>query len=150
MLMALNDQIRLLVSNIFTGIIIGMLFDIYRLVRGDINNKILGLLEDILFWILAGFIVFYFMMITNDAYLSIYSVLFIFIGIYIHICFISKMFYALIKNLMEFTFKMFRIAINTVIYPFQCFFVKKKTKKHWNFKSFTWTKDEINLKCIYS
>ena len=61
---------------------------------------------------------------------AIISVVCFFIGIYIYICFISKIFCILVKNLLEFTFKMFRIATNAVMYPFQCFFIKKKTKKH--------------------
>lgn len=130
MIMTLYTQIRLLVFNVVTGLMIGLLFDIYRLIRGDIYSKVVAALEDIIFWILSAFIVFSFMMYTNSAFMSIYVLLLIIFGVYIYMCLISKLSSKVIKAAAGFIFKLFRVIINILIYPLQIALMKKKSKKH--------------------
>lgn len=126
MVMCLYDQIRLVVYNIAAGFLIGMLFDIYRLIRGDISSKILASIEDIAFWIIAAFIIFGFMMYTNSALITIYVLLIIIFGIYIYICLISSFFRKMVKILVKFIFKLLRIIVNIIVYPIQVMIRRKK------------------------
>lgn len=129
MMMTLYTQIRILVFNMVTGLMIGLLFDIYRLIRGDIYSKVVAALEDIIFWILSAFIVFSFMMYTNSAFMSIYVFLLIIFGIYIYMCLISKLSSKVIKAVVRFVLKLSRVTIYMMIYPLQIAFMKKKSKK---------------------
>lgn len=126
MVMCLYDQIRLVVYNIAAGFLIGMLFDIYRLIRGDISSKILASIEDIAFWIIAAFIIFGFMMYTNSALITIYVLLIIIFGIYIYICLISSFFRKMVKILVKFILKLLRIIVNIIVYPIQVMIRRRK------------------------
>ena len=119
MLISMAIQIKLVFFSIFAGIITGMLFDIYRLLRGFENpKKILTFLEDILFWILASLIAFVFLLLTNYAYMGVYVYMYIALGIYIYIKLISKIFIKIQYRIMKTGGKAFRITKNTFMYPF--------------------------------
>lgn len=93
MIISLNTQINLLIYSFIAGMIIGVLFDMYRLMRGISNpKKALTIIEDILFGILAAIIVFIFLLYTNYVYTGFYVYMWIALGIYIYFKFISRLF----------------------------------------------------------
>ena len=59
----LNMQFNIVIYSILAGIITGVLFDIYRVIRGLNSKKILTIIEDILFWILISIDYIYFFII---------------------------------------------------------------------------------------
>ena len=61
----LNMQISLVIYSLMGGFIAGILFDIYRGIRGVNSIKILTIIEDILFCILIALVVFTFLLYTN-------------------------------------------------------------------------------------
>ena len=69
MLLEINMQFNIVIYSIIAGIITGILFDMYRIIRDLNSKKIVAMVEDILFWILAGMIVFTFLLYTNYAFL---------------------------------------------------------------------------------
>ena len=57
----ISMQFNIVFFSILAGIITGILFDMYRIIR-DLNSKrIIAMIEDILFWVLAGMIIFTFL-----------------------------------------------------------------------------------------
>lgn len=129
MLISMTIQIKLVFFSIFAGIITGILFDIYRVLRGFENpKKILTFLEDILFWIFASLIVFIFLLLTNYAYMGIYVYMYIALGIYIYIKLISKIFIKIQYRIIKIGGKIFRITKNTLMYPFDLVLYKIKSK----------------------
>ena len=65
--MTLN-QLQLFIIFIINGIIIGIIFDIFRVIRKAFKHKDFVIYaQDILFWILAGFILMYSTFIFNDG-----------------------------------------------------------------------------------
>ena len=85
MIISINHQVKLLVFSLASGMITGVLFDIYRIIRGLENpNRVITFIEDTLFWILTGILVFVFLLYTNYAYVGFYVYLFIAIGIYLY------------------------------------------------------------------
>ncbi|SUQ44261.1 hypothetical protein CNEONATNEC32_00118 [Clostridium neonatale] len=73
----ISMQFNIVFFSILAGIITGILFDMYRIIRGLSNFKAVMIVEDILFWILASIIVFTFLLYTNYAFLTPYVYIFI-------------------------------------------------------------------------
>ena len=129
MLISISTQIKLVFFSIFAGVITGMLFDIYRLLRDfESPKKVLTFFEDTLFWIFSSLVVFVFLLLTNYAYMGIYVYMYIALGIYLYIKCISKMVIKIQHRIMKVGGKTFRITKNTLIYPFDLVFYKIKAK----------------------
>lgn len=115
--LGLNMQINLVVYSLIGGIITGILFDIYRGIRGLNSIKILTIIEDILFCILIALIVFTFLLYTNYAFLTPYVYIFIIIAILLYLKFISKYFYASEMLVARLFYKLIRILLKNIWYP---------------------------------
>ena len=86
MLIPIRSQFNLIAYSVLAGVLTGVLFDIYRIIRGMENpNKLLTFIEDILFWIFAAISVFAFLLYTGHVYVGIYLYLYIAFGLYIYI-----------------------------------------------------------------
>ena len=113
----LNMQINLVIYSLVGGFIAGILFDIYRGIRGINSIKILIIIEDILFCILIALIVFTFLLYTNYAFLTPYVYAFIIIAILLYFKFISKYFYASEMVVAKIFYKLIRILLKNIRYP---------------------------------
>ncbi|SMC28326.1 spore cortex biosynthesis protein YabQ [Clostridium acidisoli DSM 12555] len=111
-----NQLFYSLVGGIFTGI----LFDIYRSIRGtEVVNKIIAFIEDMLFWILVSLIIFIFLFYKDGAILTVYSYAFIAIGVYFYFKILSKKFLPYEIKLFNHLVTNFRILYNIILYPFR-------------------------------
>ncbi|GAA0781832.1 spore cortex biosynthesis protein YabQ [Hathewaya limosa] len=120
MLFPIGYQISLFIFSLMAGVITGLFFDIYRLIRGvEKPGNIITVIEDILFWILTSILVFIFLLYTNYAYVSIYIYLLIFIGIVIYLRFLSNFCLLIIYNFSKYIFKFFRILIKYMLFPLE-------------------------------
>lgn len=133
--MALSNysQFNLLISSLIGGIITGILFDIYRAIRGnETQNRIIVFFEDILFWVLMSIIVFTFLFYRNGAIINTYSYTFIIIGIYMYFKFFSKRLLNYEIMLLDTISRNLRIILNVILYPFRIiinhFFSNDKNK----------------------
>ncbi|CAG7839012.1 spore cortex biosynthesis protein YabQ [Clostridium novyi B str. ATCC 27606] len=129
MLIPIQSQFNLIFYSVLAGVLTGMLFDIYRIIRGIENpNKILTFIEDILFWIFTGILVFIFLLYTGHVYVGIYLYLYISLGIYIYIRFISIHFLKIQYKLIRGIFKFLRILKNLLMYFLEIMFYKVTRK----------------------
>ena len=129
MLLEINMQFNIVVYSIMAGLITGILFDMYRIIR-DLNSKrILAMLEDILFWILAGMIVFTFLLYTNYAFLTPYVYIFIIISLLFYFRFISRYFYNIERDIVEGICRIIRISIKNILYPLKFVLYKVTDRK---------------------
>lgn len=120
MLLDTSFQIRLLLCSIAAGMITGILFDFYRIIRGSEHiNKLFIFIEDALFWFLSAIIVFIFLLRTNYAYISSYVYVFIGLGIYLYMKFLSRYFIKIELAIGRFLGKTLRIFFNVAAYPFR-------------------------------
>jgi len=119
------EQVNLFVFSIIGGMLIGILFDIYRIIRGfESLNKFITAVEDLLFWILTGIFIFIFMMYTSYAYMSFNVFVYIAIGLLIYLKLISKGFVKTLHKLLIFLLTTFRIVFYVITYPIRVFFYK--------------------------
>jgi spore cortex biosynthesis protein YabQ len=114
----MEQQIILFVFSLLSGVLIGILFDIYRIIRGfEDVGAIITIIQDVLFWIATGFIVFVFMMYTSYAYMSFNVFVYVSIGLFVYIKLISKIFINVLHNVLLAIGKVLRVIFNTLSYP---------------------------------
>jgi len=130
MIISLIDQVKLIIFSLLSGIITGVFFDIYRLIRGFENpNRFLTIIQDLLFWTLTSIVVFIFLMYTNEGYINFYVYVSLIIGVYLYLRLLSKIFIKLQYRLLKLNGKLFRILRNIILYPLNLLFYKLKIKK---------------------
>lgn len=130
MLKPIIDQLKLLLFSVLSGIIIGVIFDIYRLLRGiKVPNSIITFVEDILFWIFSAIIVFIFLLYTSYAYIGTYVYFYIALGILTYFKVFSRTILKIQGKLINITAKTIRVGLNYGIYPFLLINEKLNTKK---------------------
>ena len=110
--MAQNQAYLFLVFSL-TGVIIGILFDFFRILRRIIKtSNFITYVEDILFWILTGFLILYNIWYFNNGEIRIYMFLGIILGVLIYMLTLSSILIKIFSNL-------FRILINVLELPFK-------------------------------
>ena len=141
-----TNQAYLFLIFVINGIIIGLVFDFFRILRRTIKtSNIITYIEDVLFWILTGLLVLYNIWYFNSGEIRIYMFLGIILGILIYMSTLSniliKIFSKILKTLikvLEFPFKtiiaIFRKIITAIVKIFTKF-TKKLTVKRGNFEN---------------
>lgn len=85
------NQAHLFLIFVFNGILIGLLFDFFRISRKVFNtNDVMTYIEDILFWILAGAIMLYSIFIFNNGELRLFMFLGVILGAFVYMLFVSS------------------------------------------------------------
>lgn len=86
-----TNQAYLFLIFAMNGILIGLLFDFFRISRKVFStNDVTTYMEDVLFWILAGAIMLYSIFVFNNGELRLYMFLGILLGAFIYLVFISS------------------------------------------------------------
>ena len=80
-MLTLKTQILVLLYSFISGILFGVIFDMYKIILGVFSSKVINLIKNILFWILIGLVMFWFLLYTQYAIISFYTCFYIFFGI---------------------------------------------------------------------
>ncbi len=89
----INNQAYLFIIFTINGIIIGILFDFFRVLRKTFKTKdFVTYIQDILFWIITGAIILYSMCVFCDGELRFFMILGIIMGVAIYMFTLSKYF----------------------------------------------------------
>ena len=116
-----ENQAYLFVIFTLVGVIIGILFDIFRILRKTFKTKdIITYIEDIVFWIIAGIIIIYTMYVFCDGELRFFMIIGIVLGTVLYMMTISKY----VIKIAMFTISLIK---RVVIYPVSL--IIKFTKK---------------------
>ncbi|GAA0745258.1 spore cortex biosynthesis protein YabQ [Clostridium oceanicum] len=127
MIISISKQLGLLFFSLLSGLIIGSFFDIYRIIRGNQNlKKFIKIIEDILFWVLSAIVVFIFLLYNDCAFIGMYIYLWIFVALYLYLILLSRYNIKILKHIMFFLGKFFRILKNIILYPFKFIIYKLK------------------------
>ena len=88
--MAQNQAYLFLVFSL-TGVAIGILFDSFRILRRTFKtSNIITYIEDVLYWILTGFLILYNIWYFNNGEIRIYMFLGIILGVLIYMSTLSN------------------------------------------------------------
>ena len=122
MLISIESQLNVLIYSIIAGMITGVLFDIYRMIRSFKNpNAILTFFCDIVFWVFSAFVIFIFLLYTNYAFMEVYIFLYIALGTYIYLKLLSRFFTYINQRIIKTLGIIIRILKNNITYPFELF-----------------------------
>ena len=115
MLDEVYNQLFCLIVFIFTGIAIGILFDIFRILRKSFKTvDFITYLQDILFWVLAGCIMLFSIFTFNDGEIRSYVWIGIILGVIIYMLSIIKV----IKKILSYPISIIKkIANITIVRP---------------------------------
>ena len=85
------DQFYLFMIFILNGVMIGILFDIFRILRRSFNtSNIITCIEDAIFWTLSAFSILYTLFVFNNGEIRGYIFIGLFLGIALYMLFLSK------------------------------------------------------------
>lgn len=116
--MSIYNQLLNLFLFIVTGITIGILFDIFRIIRRSFKTPdFITYIEDIIFWILTGFILLFTIFTFNDGEIRIYIFIGLILGLIVYLLTLSKYFIKVSVSIICFIKKIIYYPIH-VIYTF--------------------------------
>ncbi|MBS6601126.1 MAG: spore cortex biosynthesis protein YabQ [Clostridium sp.] len=126
----ISVQLNIIFYSFLSGIITGILFDEYRIIRGSNGIKIIFIIEDILFWTLTAIIIFIFLLYNSYAFLGMYVYLFIIISLGVYFKFISKHIIIVEKFIGKVVIRSLRVIFKHLIYPIKIFMLKMGNKSN--------------------
>ena len=113
----IDIQLNILIYSILSGILVGILFDLYNIIRGKKIPKIIIVVEDILFWILTAIIIFTFLLYNNYAFLGPYVYIFMIITIIFYLKLMSPKILKVEMYIISKLSYLIRIILKNLIYP---------------------------------
>ena len=129
--MVLN-QASLFLVFVIDGVIIGLLFDLFRILRKSFKTSdLITIIEDILFWIITGIIILYSIFVFNNGEIRFFMFIGIFLGAILYMLLMSHFIIKIsvriisaIKRVVSFVFKI-------LIFPIQIIYkiIKNALKK---------------------
>ena len=114
----ISNQAYLFTIYFICGILIGIFFDLFRILRKAFNTSdLITYIEDIIFGILTGIFLIFMLFIFNNGQLRFYIFLAIIIGLTIYIITISKYFIKINVKIIVTTKKVVKKIIAIILYP---------------------------------
>ena len=118
-----QNQIYLFYIFLLTGILIGMLFDIFRIMRKSFKTSDFAtIMQDILFWLFASVLLMYTVFKFNNGEIRSYVIFGIAIGLIAYLVLFSKIVIEVSVVIIEFIKKIIKSVVNIVLYPIKLFF----------------------------
>lgn len=140
--MNIQTQLFNLIIFIFVGILIGIVFDMFRIIRKSFKTPdFITYIEDILFWIISGALLLFCIFTFNNGELRLYLFISIILGNLLYLSTLSKYFIKLstylidiLKKILYYPYSIIKKIIQKIYNPLALFFKKLKTKVTKNLK----------------
>ena len=111
-------QLHLFLIFIINGLLIGLLFDFFRILRkATRTSDFITYIEDALFWILTGFIILYSIFIYNNGEIRLFMFLAIILGCIIYMILLSKYIVNISVKVLNFILKIIKKFIKIATMP---------------------------------
>lgn len=122
------NQANLFLIFIINGIIIGLLFDIFRILRKSFKTTdIITYIQDFTFWILTGLILLYSIFTFSNGEVRFYMFIAVFLGCILYMFLFSKYFIKINVKIILVIQKIVKKIISIIILPIT--FILKLLKK---------------------
>lgn len=136
-------QLYSFLTYVVSGMIVGILFDIFRILRRSFQTPdIITYIEDILFWLCTGLFLLLILFNFSDGQIRFYNIVGLLVGVLIYMLSISKFFIKINVAIITFIKKIIYKIVKLILYPIKLIF--KIIRKI--FKPFTFF--VINIKKI--
>lgn len=114
------NQAYLFLIFIINGIIIGFIFDFFRIIRKTFKTAdIVTYIQDLLFWILTGLIILYSTFTFNNGEIRIFMFVGILIGLILYMTLISSYIIKINVTIINFIKNILIKTINIILAPFK-------------------------------
>lgn len=164
----ISNQLYVFLIYCLCGIIIGLFFDIFRILRKSFRTPdIVTYIEDIIFWILTGLFLIYIIFTFNNGEIRSYIFVGLGLGILFYLLIFSKFFIKTNVIIIKYLKAIFKKVFQIVTYPFKVIirifdklilknikklntviiFYVKKCKKDKNFQKNEKEKKDFRKKC---
>ena len=143
-----ENQAYLFLVFTINGIIIGLLFDIFRILRRSFKTSdSITYVQDILFWILTGFILLYSIFTFGNGEIRFYMFLGVFLGCLIYMLLFSKYFININVKIILILKSIIVKIISIIIFPLKSIikFIRKAFYKPINFITINIKKSKLNF-----
>jgi len=143
-----TNQAYLFSIFVANGVAIGLLFDFFRIMRKSFKTSdILTYIEDIIFWILTGFIILYTIFIFNNGEIRLFMFLAIGIGILAYMLLFSSYIIKINVTIINFFKKILLKVFRFLIFPFKYLYklIKRLFLKPISFIIINIRKNSTNL-----
>lgn len=125
--MAINQAYLFLIFAL-NGLIIGLIFDFFRILRKSFKTKnYVTYIEDFLFWILTGISIIFFMYNFSDGNLRLYMILGLSLGFILYLLLFSKIIIKIFVTIINFMKNIIQKIITIILIPMKIFY--KSTNK---------------------
>ena len=119
------NQGYIFVIFILNGFLIGILFDIFRILRKSFKTKdIVTYIEDILFWIITGIFLLYSVFRFNNGEIRLYMFIAILIGVLLYMLILSSYIIKINVKIITSVKNLFQKIFNVFFKPFKKLFDK--------------------------
>lgn len=119
------NQGYIFVIFILNGFLIGILFDIFRILRKSFKTKdIVTYIEDILFWIITGIFLLYSVFRFNNGEIRLYMFIAILIGVLLYMLILSSYIITINVKIITSVKNLFQKIFNVFFKPFKKLFDK--------------------------
>ena len=117
------NQAYLFLVFILNGILIGVIFDIFRILRRSFNTpNIITYIEDAIFWTLSALSVLYTLFVFNNGEIRGYIFIGLFLGIIVYMLFFSKTIIKVSVNILLFLKRIVCSVLKIIVYPIKVVF----------------------------
>lgn len=138
------NQVYLFFIFIANGVLIGILFDFFRILRKSFKTSdIVTYIEDFLFWILTGFSILYFMFVFNNGEIRLFMFLGIAVGITLYMLIFSSFLIKINVTIITSLKKVISKIVGIILIPFK--FIKRLFFKPISFIFINIRKSSTNL-----
>jgi spore cortex biosynthesis protein YabQ len=98
----------------------GVVYDFFRILRKMFKHpNILIQIEDFFYWIIASIIVFYFVLHMNYGEVRVYTIIGVFLGMYLYFATLSKLIMKIAVAIIEILKKILITTIKIILMPFK-------------------------------
>lgn len=120
----LEVQFEIVFYALISGLILGILFDIYRIIRGNDGHKIIIVIQDILFWLFCSIVIFMFLLYTNYAFLGAYVYLCMGLSLFIYLKLFSNTIFKIENTILSILKTLIRRSYKILSYPIRIMWYK--------------------------
>lgn len=119
MLLSIEQQIRLIIVSCISGVVVGVMFDLYRIYRNNnCYNKYIVMLQDVVFWVVCSIVIFFITLLLNDAYIGFYGYAIMILSFFLYLSTISKLISKICLKMFILVGFIVRSVFKCLIYPF--------------------------------
>jgi len=138
-ILSMSGQALLFLSTVLVGGLIGVFFDVFRILRRTFPifaNSVIVQIEDIFFWAAVTGMTFYFMLNQSYGEIRVFSVIGAGIGIALYFATISRVVMKVFVSLIEYMKKVVTVAFRIILFPL-------KTVYKWLYAPIKWSGGKV-------